>query len=278
MAKLISFYSPIQSQGKRTFSLGLAHLLAKNNYKTLFIELDLNNPSIELSTKITHDYKNVLEYFKVCHATEQFQINRFILTNDDLIEFNKRDYQHYPELLDFLVLPKNFEAAKFPIIVDSNNENAEQQAYEFIQKFTYELQASDYDYVVLSLPNEVNHLFGYEVIRNSDYLMNIITPSPSNIAKNREVRSYLQKGLENLNLYTIINMVSVHIEPSLYKSLLGVQKNVLLAHYDEERQESEFSLKIESSGLTQSLERLASDLGILLSVSHASKPKKSLFR
>ncbi|PIJ95816.1 hypothetical protein [Lysinibacillus sphaericus] len=276
MTKIISFYSSAPSQGKRTFSLSLAELLAMSKFKTLYMELNLFNPALAVAHNISHSSKNILQYFQVANRTEQFQVDRFVITKQDLLsdKENKRNYQDLPDKLHFLGIPEDFDHSKFPIIVDSEDEYAEERAKDFIEKFIIELKSSDYDYIILSLPNEINHLFGFEVIKQSDIIINTVTPSAVRLDENKKNMDFLIKAAPEVKekTYTIINMASNEVDLQTYKVLAGVESNLLIANYDPTRQEYELSLKFSSPGIIIEIERLA--LQMKLSIEPVISKKK----
>ena len=279
MAQLISFYSPLPSQGKRTLSMAFANLLAQNEHKVLYVELDLNAPAVALATQISHEARNVVEYLKTAHETDLFQPNSYILKHQHLLASDKRKYQQYPENLDFLTIPKYFDYSKFPIIADGESESAEEVAFKFIQKLTYEMAATTYDYVIFNLPNEINDLFGYEMLRHSDLILNIVTPSPFNMSKYLDVKEFLEKSLKEVleKSLTIVNMASLEIDQKNYKEVFQ-ENDLVLVPYDLQRQLADFSLQLETQGITQSLEFLASKISIPLPVSTAANKPKGLFK
>lgn len=65
--------------------------------------------------------------------------------------------------------------------MSSEDKNAEKIAEDYILKLTYSLKTSNYNFVILNLPNDINHLFGFNVIENLDMLYTVVTPNATRI-------------------------------------------------------------------------------------------------
>ncbi len=286
MTEIISYYSVAPSQGKRTLSLSMAESLAEQGYKTALIELDDVYPALSIANQITNEYKNTVEFFQKAVNSNQFNISEYVINKSILVDTDNRDFKkrfaEYPDKLDFLVFPKNFRAHHFPVIVKSNEENAERKAHEFIQKFMYSLKTSSYDYVILNLPNNLEHLFCFEVIGASDRIINVVTPAASRLFENKEIIEYLTSNISGLQnkLYTIVNQASLEVDITTYKELTGVKDSnkVIVIPYDPERLDRELALKIGSPTINYHIERVALLLDIKLNPATNKKKKIPFFR
>lgn len=268
MAEIISYYSAAPSQGKRTLSLRFAEMLAQQGYKTLYIELDVNHPAIAIANQITNPLRNAVEYFQKTMTAKEFNVENFVINKEVLLLTEQRDlkkiFAELPQNLDFLVLPEDFQLNGFPVLVDSAEKDAEIKANEYIQKFMYALKTSRYEYVVLNLPNEINHIFGYEVIEASDRLINVITPSATRIYENKEIKNFLIENIPGIKerIFTVINQASALLDVQIFKDLVGEDQKVIVIPFDMERQPRELALENGSPLIDENTERLLLMLGI----------------
>lgn len=277
MPQIISFYSPAASQGKRTLSLAFANLLANEGYSTLYVELDIDKPSVAITNQITDPLKNAVEYFKKTVKRKEFELDEFVINKNSLLESDnkhmKRVFNEFPKDLDFLVLPSGYSENAFPMIVDGEK-NAEKIAHEYIQTFIYTLKSTNYHFVILNLPNNLSSIFGYEVIGLSDTLIDIVTPSANRIDENRKILNFLTNNIPELesNLKVIINQASSALDIQTYKDLLK-EYDPFVINFDLERQSKELALEIGSPIIDEELERLA----LQLRISITPKEKKRKF-
>lgn len=265
MTEIISFYSVAPSQGKRTLSQAFANVLATNDHRVLYIELDTKNPSIAASSQISHPYNNALKYFQTTVEKSNFNIEPFILKKDELLKTENRDmrkvFREMTGNLDYLVFPDNFNESNFPdLLIDS--ENLEAKAHEYIQQFVYALKTSKYDYVVLNLPNDIASIFGYEMISESDKVVNITTASANRLLENKRTVSFLSNNNQDLEKKwsIILNMTSPFVENEIYKGLIN--DTPFIIQYDPERATSELALETGSPLINEKLEYFALQIGI----------------
>jgi hypothetical protein len=268
MTEIFSFYSTTPNQGKRTLSHSFAQLLAQNKFSVLYVELDTLHPSIYASTQITNPQKNVVEYFHETINRNNFNVEPFIL-NHEILSYTdnrqlKRIYAEIPNNLDYLTLPENFNINSFPNLFDETLENPENEAHEYIQKFIYSLRTSKYSYVILNLPNDIQNIFGFEIIEGSDQILNITTASPSRLDENKKIVNYLNLNISGLEdkWSTVINMTSPYIEEHTFSNL--IKEEPFIIPYDPERQNLELSLENGSPVINERLERLALKLNIVI--------------
>lgn len=280
MTQIIGFHSVAQGQGKRTFSLSFAELLAKNNYNTLFIELDVFNPSLYLGHNIAHELKNLTEYVRSALNNDAFQVERFAIKKSELIadKEGRKLFSNLPDKLSYLALQKDFQIDKFPVIVDSTDSEAEERAHKFIQKFINALKNSDYDYVVISLPTEINHIFGYEIVKEVDKLINVVTVTAARFDENTKVMQFLKKTIPSFEnkLFTLINMASDRIDDSKYKEFVGIigENNHYISKFDLDRKEYELAYAFGSPAITNDVELMALKMKIAIT---PTPKKKKLF-
>lgn len=258
MADVISFYAIAPSQGKRTLSLSFAELLASNKNKVLYVELDTTRPSVALSTRISHPVKNAVEYFRDTKK-DHFNVEPHVLNRAELIKTEDRDLKRvFSDLqgsLDYLTLPIFYQENNFPNLIEGSN--PERQANEYIQKLIYSFKTSNYDYVILNLPNELESLFGFEVIAGSDQVINVITASANRLNELKNTLTFLNQHIPTLKerWTNILNMASPNVNEVEYKQLMN--EETFVVPFDPERQKAEFSLETGSPVIKECLGDLA---------------------
>lgn len=281
MTEIISFYSVAASQGKRTLSLAFANLLAKNNHSVLYVELDTHHPSVANATRISHPKKNAVEFFQETITRNDYNVEPFVLNRDSLTETGNRDlkrvFSEIPNMLDYLVLPNNFHINSFPNLISDEGNNPEKQAQDYIQKLLYSFKTSKYHYVILNLPNDLQNIFGFEVIDGSDLVLNVTTASANRLYENKKMVNYLSMNMPDLESRwkTIINMASPYVEEKAFAELISDQPFVI--SFDPERHDIEFSLENGSPIINERLEKLAIELGIQIELTPQRK-QFSLFK
>ncbi|MEQ2529125.1 hypothetical protein WMO40_20840 [Bacillaceae bacterium CLA-AA-H227] len=265
MAEILSFYSVAHSQGKRTLSLGFAELLAMNEHKVLYVELDYKKPSVAISTQITDVTRNAREFFQDTILKRSFDLEPYILTKEILLSSENRDlrrvYAELPDKLDYLTLPMNFQESSFPSLINEGEDN-EKEAQEYIDKFLYSLKTTKYTYIILNLPIELHSIFGFEVIANSEQIINVVTPNATRLFENKNAYKFLSPNISHLEdkWSTILNMTSPELTPNEYFQLIS--EEAILVPYDPARQQSEFALQLSSVEIRERLEKLAARLNI----------------
>ncbi|MFS0783374.1 AAA family ATPase [Bacillus sp. 1P06AnD] len=278
MTKVVSFYGASHSQGNRTLSLTMAKMLAESDYKTLYVELDLYKPSVAIATQITDELRNTNVYFQNVIDKNVWSIDPYVLNRAYLLNAkakSKQLYSHLPDKLDFLVLPIDFNLREFPEIINGEKES-EKKAHEFIEKFMYTLNTSNYDYVILKLPVELRSIFGFEMIAASDHVVHIVTPSANRINEGKQVTKFLNNNIFGIEdkLINVINLASKEVPNEEYWDLL---EDPVIVPYDTHRQQQEFEMKFGSSLIEESLHILADRLDAELTIQN-KRNKKSFFK
>lgn len=270
--KIIGFYSIAPSQGKRTLSLAMAQLLAENGHRTLYVELDTKHPSVGTANQIHHVTRNVSNYLQATINENEYAIENYVLQINDLLNTEDRDlkrvFSEVPSNLDFLVLPKTFKESQLPNLLEGKG-TPEQNAHDFIQKMLYSFRVAKYRYIVINLPNEIESVFGYEVIKEIDLIINPVTVSPSRLIENQQTINFLSKNIDLLEdkWTTVLNMTSPYLKEEDNSTLLETKYQI---QYDPERQQNEMSLTIGSDHIKEKLEVLGHDLDLSVVIT----PKK----
>lgn len=274
--KIFAFYSNLKNQGKQTLSLALAQYLAELNYKILYVEMDVNNPSVSESLNITDKDRNFVQLSQKFVSNYGITgLDQFVINKKKLVE---KDAQNkavkFSDNVDFVILPKDFTPEKFPVVFESDMADAEQKADNFIEQLVGSLKTSNYDYIVCNLPNNYEHLLGFKLMEKVDRIVSVIKPSAYNIKAYKDYTKDLEKLVDSFNAkhITLINMASQNVEIDSYLGYFKVNNNNShVLNFDHERQLEEFAMNIGSDYITQQMERIATLLGIEITPTKAKK-------
>lgn len=280
MPDIISFYSVAPTQGKRTLSLSFANMLADQDNKVLYVELDIYHPSIANTLRITDKEKNANEYFHNVIMKNTFDLDSFVLKKENLMKTEERElkkiYSPLSSGIDYLVLPFGFKEESFPTILHEEGD-LESQAHSFIEEFIFALKSTKYQYVILNLPNNIESIFGVEVLSASDRIVNVLAPAATRLMENVEVKNLLFEHMPDIKekWFTCLNMISPSISENEYIQLLNDEP--IFVEFDPERQKSEMQLKPDSESIRLKMEHLAFRMQISIVLSEEPK-RKSIFR
>lgn len=281
--KLISFHACTPSQGLRTLSLSFANLLAQQNHSVLFVELDTVYPSIAKSLQIETGSKNIINYFGKTLDGKFDELNKFILTKDDILKHSERKqkslYSGLEDEVSYLILPLDIKPEEVPDLIEGTrvkNENVEEYVMDYVARFVETIQELEFDYIVFKLANDIDHMFTYEMMKHSDHVLSVSTPSSTKLMEQISVKKFLfeqSKSIES-KWNDILNMASQDIATSEYRTLLNRE---YVIPFDPERQGEELAMQPDSMLIRQSLERVALDLGIQVNLSMQHE-KNSFFQ
>lgn len=270
--KLISFYSNTPSQGLRTVSMAFSNLLAQQSYNVLYIELDTNHPTIAKAFQMETGDKNIVKYFDSTLDGKFDNLNQYILTKKDILEQSDRKqksiYSGFENDVSYLIVPMDLKSEELPNLIDDTkvkDTSIEEYVIDYVGRFVETLNELEYDFIVCKLANDVDHFFTYEMMKHSDHILSVSTPSTTKLMEQIAVKKFLfeqNKSLEE-KWIDILNMASPDIPTTEYRTLLN--KDYVIP-FDLERQREELALQPDSPMIRQSLERLALDLGIKVNV------------
>lgn len=281
--KLISFYSNKASQGLRTVSLAFANLLARQDYNVLYVELDTNDPSIAKALQIQTGSNNIVSYFEKTIDGEFDDVRNYVLSKEKIIANSERKqktiYAGLENNVDYLVAPLEFKPSEMPDLIGNaklKSENVEEFVIDYVERFVGAITDLEYDFIVCKLANDVDHMFTYEMMKRSDFILSVATPSVTKLIGQGEVKRFLfeqNKELEK-KWRDILNMTSQEVQTSEYRNLLNTD---YIIPFDPERQKEELALQPDSELIRQSLERLVLDLGIKIQIT-MNEEKVPLFQ
>lgn len=267
--KIISFYANAESQGLRTVSLAFSNLLAQQNYSVLYVELDTNNPLISKALQIHTEGKDINSYFERTTQGEFASVKNYILSHEDIVANGDRKqkaiYQGIEKEVSFLVFPMDIKDVDVPDLIDYSGENVEEFVLDYVERFTSTLLEQEYDFIVCKLATDVDHMFTFEMMKHSDHIISVTTPSITKLMKQKDAKRFLFEQNKELRdkWHDVLNMASEEVPSSEYKSLLDTN---CIIPFDPERQKEELALQPDSELIRQKLERLVLDLGIQIQV------------
>jgi len=270
--KIISFYASADSQGLRTVSLAFANRLAQQDYSVLYVELDDSIPAIAQSLLIQTKDKNINSYLKQTVKGQFNDVEKFILTKKDIIENAERKEKNIhsglEEELAYLVYPMELEEKDVPNLVElfemneaSGELTLEDYVLDYMERFTDALKLLPYDFIVCKLPQDVDHVFTFEMMKHSHQVIAVTTPSITRHSIHKKRKKFLfeqSKELES-KWVDVLNMTSEEVSESEYREILKINYFI---PFDTERQDREFSMESDSPVIRKSLERMILDLGI----------------
>lgn len=278
MTEIISFYSVAASQGKRTLSLALAELLAEQNHKVLYVELDYKLPAVAIATRISDSQRNSNEYFNRVVLNRNFDPTPFVLKKEHLLQTEEKHlwklFNRLPKELDYLLFPLAYSEKSFPKIL-TNEETAEKDAHEFIEQFIYALKNTSYEAVILNLPTDLRNIFGYEMLAQCDHIIDVITPSSTQLFAQKKTTKFLSTlslQIEDKWL-TVLNMVSEEVNQIEYQNLFG-EEEIIQIPFDPGRQKEELAMELSSPLIKEKMEQVALHLKFAIT---PTVPKRRFF-
>ncbi|MEX3623655.1 CpaE family protein [Viridibacillus arvi] len=265
-AKTFAFWGASTNLGKRTLSQSFAIQIAKMGYSVLYVELDYLNPTLALTTALTNPDKN---FYQLSLSQDSFDLDQFIankmdvkITKDMLPLFNE-----IPSEFNFLGLPAGFDSDLFPSITNEG----------FLSTLISALKEVNYDAVVINLPNQVENLFSFPVMLESDVVFAVTTANPIRVNDYRNMKKMLEDTPLNMDKWeVIVNQVGSEISKDDCNQLLR-EEALLTVSYDTQRPTHELDLRFGSPSINQKMNELAGLYGFLPPEPTVVK-KKGFFR
>lgn len=245
---VISVYSAALNSGKKTIAVSLAQLSASEGKKTLLVDLDYQNSGIALTYGITNATKNMENYMKSVFDKDNFHFGDFVMNKKDFETVNKdlsKAHAAVSSNLDFLIFSQAYRISMFPKLPNSNAESKTLQVYEIVKRFIEELHQSDYDVVILNLPNHYEDMFVIPVILESDKVVNVMKFSISRIEEMKRFNRLLDK--ETINKFVnVLNFTVKKIDLTDYSYIAKPFEFHHFISMDEARALNEFNAEIGS--------------------------------
>lgn len=263
--KIFAFWGASTNLGKRTLSQSFAAQIAKLGYSVLYIEFDYINPSLALTTALSNPDKNL---YQLSLSQESFDLNQYIANKMD-VRITKEMvslFSEIPSEFYFLGLPSGFSPEQFPSITNE----------AFISTLISALKEVEFDAVVMSLPNQIDNIFSFPIMLESDVVFAVTTSNPVRINEYRQLKKILNDTPLNMDKWeVIVNQIGNEIPKEVCDQLLR-ERSILAVPYDIQRASYELDLRMGSPIINQKMNELASLYGFLAPEPEVTK-KKGLF-
>ncbi|MDI3236422.1 AAA family ATPase [Exiguobacterium antarcticum] len=278
--KLISFYSSEKNQGLKTLSLSFASRLAADNYRVLYVELDTRSKGFAQTIQIDTEKQNINEYFLEA-LKGNFSIEKFVITKDMLLEesskITKDIFNELENNLDYLVLPMEIEADSEPSLVGENASEFDSNVIEYVDNIIETLQNTEYDHIVLKLPNDLDHVFTVQTLNSSNLVVSVYLPTVSQAIEQKKIKKYLFEHNKNLSdkWKDVANMVSAELPQKTIEETL---KDSFIVEYDPHRLPDEWAFRTDSTYIRERMEELIDSFGInIIRQKHVEKKRFGRF-
>ncbi|WP_033707482.1 AAA family ATPase [Bacillus mycoides] len=264
--RMVAFYATNENVGKSTLSIAMANELAHLGKKVLYVEADQVRPSFAVGTGLSHDSKNILELVK---KENEYNLLQYICTKQDLVEkkLNPRLIQKLHDKMDFLVFPSGYNMAHFPEI---------QNKELFVTTFIESLVATEYDYIILSVPTELSEVLSYPILYQSDIVVHVLNSNPRGaLAIKQELQLIEETKLKLPRMIHVLNMGDENYVEDIEK--LSSQKITVTIPYDRDRTSYEWGMQIGSPQINTKVHHIMEAAGLDIASQHTSSMKKGIF-
>lgn len=263
--KVFAFWGASTNLGKRTLSQSYARQIAKLGYSVLYIEFDYMNPALALTTALSNPEKNL---YQLSLSQDSFDLKRYIANKMD-VRITKEMvslFSEIPEELHFLGLPSGFQSDQFPSITNE----------AFLGTLISALKEVEFDAIVMNLPNQIDNLFSFPVMLETDVVFAVTTSSPVRINEYRKIKQMLNDTPLNMDKWeVIVNQMGEEIPKDVCDQLLR-ESSILTVPYDIQRPSYELDLRMGSPVINQKMNELAGLYGFMAPEPELAK-KKGLF-
>ena len=250
--KIFSFWSASSNLGKRTISQSYAMQIAKLGYSVLYCEFDYLSPALAQTTALSNQDKN---FYQLALSQDTFDLRQYIATKMD-VKITKEMvglFEEIPHEFHFLGLPSGFDPETFPSITSE----------DFLETLLSALKEIEYDAIVINLPSEIENLFGFPVMLESDVIFNVVSSNPVRISEYHAIIRMLQETpLDMKKWKSVINQVGQGISKETCDQMLREQSILAIPH-DAERSGFELDLRFGSTLINQKTAELAGLFGFI---------------
>ncbi|PEB54628.1 chromosome partitioning protein ParA [Bacillus sp. AFS098217] len=252
--KIIAFYATNENVGKSTVSIAMASELANLGKKVLYVEADQVRPSFSIVTGLHHDSKNMLELVK---KENDYNILHYICTKQDLAvqKVSPKVLQKLHDNLSFLTFPAGYHQQDFPKIKSKEM---------FVKTFMESLMNAPYDYVILSVPNELSEILSYPILHQADVVINILNSNPRGaLALQKELRMLEEAKLTVPHMFHVLNMGDENFAGDIEN--LSLQNISITIPYDQDRSSYEWAMQIGSPLINERVHSIMDVAGLNIS-------------
>ncbi|MDP4087302.1 MAG: hypothetical protein Q8934_22320, partial [Bacillota bacterium] len=178
----------------------------------------------------------------------------------------KKTVENLPNNLHFLTFPKGFKTEHFPVIEDKS----------FITNFIKNIKATSYDFIILNLPHQIENLFTFPIMLESDVNFNVMNLHPARILKYFQIKEMLLKTPLNFEkMKLIVNQIPESMKKENVETLLNDKCEFMIPHCPH-RIFNELDLIIGSPAINESIGSYLSSIG-LSDENEPEKRKKKIF-
>ena len=268
--QIISVYSNSLNSGRKTIAMALGQQAAKNNQRTLLVELDYLNTGIAHTYGITNSTKNAEGYFSNVFKQKDFNLGNFILTKKHFEVINKDLSKAHTAInsdLEFLIFSDEYRPALFPTINDFSTEKISRDCKRFFE----ELRLSEYDLVILLLPTDYEDMFTIPMILESDHIINVVGFSLCSVEEAKRISTIFDTETLQKMKY-VLNLTTRKIEKADYDHLMKPLNLLQVIPFDEQRLLNEVNAEIGSPTIDSAALSLLQHCGV-----DVADQKRSIF-
>ena len=245
--EIISVYSSSRNSGKKTLAMALGQQAARRDNRTLLIELDYLNNGIAHTYGITNDYRNAERYFTNVFKYDDFNIGNYVMKKDQFEKQNKdlsKAHEAINSDLDFLIFSNEYKPALFPKMNDFSTEKVSRLSKRFFE----ELRQTEYDLVILVLPNQAEDMFTIPMIMESDHTINVVSFSLSSIEEIKGFSNLFNVEVSEKMKY-VLNFTTKRIDSADYDHMMKPLNTVQLIPFEDQRMLNEVNAVIGSPAI-----------------------------
>lgn len=227
--------------------MALGQQAAMKDNRTLLIELDYLNNGIAHTYGITNEERNAELYLTNVFKHDDFNIGNYVMKNDQFEMQNKdlsKAHKAINSDLDFMIFSKEYKPALFPKINNFSTDSVRRMSKRFFE----ELRQTEYDVVILVLPNDYEDMFTIPMILESDHIINVVGFSLSSIEEIKQFSNLFNIEVSEKMKY-VLNYTTKRIDKADYEHLMKPLNPVQLIPFEDQRMLNEVNAEIGSPSI-----------------------------
>ncbi|WCK56923.1 ParA family protein (plasmid) [Aneurinibacillus sp. Ricciae_BoGa-3] len=203
--KIITFIGSKSGVGNSSIAFNTALSLARKGLRTIFVEFDDKTPSVSYWYELGH-LENGIDSALIALENNQFEkVEEAVIKSEDLKQAEslmQKNYRKFPSTLDFLFFSKKY-------LTRQSGDEIENRVNLSLSKelFLYLMFQLDYDFIILDVPQDVNHEVTHNALIYSNKVLLTLTQDVSTIGYSiYKLNEVAKKGINlDKKLYYIIN-------------------------------------------------------------------------